>query len=179
MNEDNEIREVYFKSAEVALPTMIDEYTKERERGGILDNKAVGLITILLALVTVYMPIIPFNKVKDLYESGTKNQLIALGIISLIFVLALIITGIAFIKLTSIVKLKTYTRVDIEELTTEDNFILEQDVYEKALCIHYKKIIMDNSGINDIKSNKLNSCFMLTIISFIFLLLSCVGMMIL
>ena len=51
--------EMTFKSASIAVQVMMDEYTKERERGGILDNKAVALITILIALITVYLPIIP------------------------------------------------------------------------------------------------------------------------
>lgn len=170
--------EMTFKSASIAVQVMMDEYTKERERGGILDNKAVALITILIALITVYLPIIPFDKIKTIYESDSKNKLLALGIIILIFLIALVIIGITFAKLINVVKLKVYKRVDIEKLLKEEYLTAEPDMYGQALSDHYKSLIIQNSENNDIKSDKLNSCFILTIISFVFLLISCISMMI-
>lgn len=169
--------EITFKSANTAVQVMMDEYTKERERGGILDNKAIALITVLIALITVYLPIIPFDKIKSIYAADSKNQLIALGIIVLIFISALIFTGITFLNLMDIVKLKEYKRIEIDKILKDENLILESDVYEQALCDHYKKLIIQNSSINDVKSDKLNDCFKWTILSFTFLLISCVGML--
>ncbi|MGG5460288.1 hypothetical protein [Clostridium sp. B9] len=165
-----------FKSASVALTTIMDEYTKERERGGIIDNKAVALITILLALVTVYMPIIPFDKIHKIYEASNKNQLIIITIAGLIFLLALIIAIITFIILINIVKLKIYKRVDVDMLIKEEFLKVDKNVYQKALCTHYGKLIIQNSEVNDNKSKNLSICYILTIVLFVLLLISCISM---
>lgn len=161
-----------YRSAKIALPTMIDEYTKERERAGIIDNKAISIITILLALVTVYMPIIPFEKIGRIYVDGIKSQIIIMIIAMIIFTTALVIVGILFYMLINIVKLRIYKRVDIEEIVDTDVLKEDEHIYEKSLCHHYKDLILQNSKSNDNKSKKLNLCYILTIIVFILLLLS-------
>lgn len=54
---------------------MADEYTKERERASILDNKSISLITVLIALLTVYIPLIPFETIYSTYLNGSKMNL--------------------------------------------------------------------------------------------------------
>ncbi|HAT4315837.1 hypothetical protein [Clostridium perfringens] len=172
--DDVQTTDVEYKSASVARIAIMDEYTKERERGGIIDNKAIGLITILLALVTVYIPIIPFEKFKNVYKTGDKNQLIMMTFIVLIFIMALSLAIITFTILIRIVDLKTYKRVDIDILT-KDKFLSEdEDIYERALCRHYRKLIEQNSKVNDTKSKKISACYILTIVLFICLLLACI-----
>ncbi|MGL4989647.1 MAG: hypothetical protein ACRC57_00560 [Sarcina sp.] len=172
-NNNTNNNALVFKSAKIALPTMIDEYTKERERAGIIDTKAISLITILLALVTVYMPITPFEKIKSIYLSGTKNELVLITVALLIFFISLVITGIGFYNLISVVKLRKYGRINTDDILKDDALLLVEHVYEKALCKHYEKLINENSEQNDKKSKRLNLCYILTMASFILLLISC------
>lgn len=174
--KSEEINIKTYISAKIALPTMMDEYTKERERAGIIDTKAIALITILLALVTVYLPITPFEKVKTIYVSGTKNQIIGIVITITIFLAALIVTGYTFYTLINIVKLRTYKRVEIDNMLKDEELVKREDLYTAGLCDHYLSLILQNSESNDNKSKRLNMCYVLTVISFILLLLSCILM---
>lgn len=165
-----------YKSAKIALPTMMDEYTKERERSGILDNKAVALLTILIALITIYVPIIPFDKIKTIYISGQKNQIIILVIIIMVFISALIITGYEFFWLISTLKLQTYKRVEIDKIVSDAALQCDDEIMERQLCKHYFDLININSEKNDLKAKNLKSCYVQTISIFILMLVSAIGM---
>lgn len=168
--------QIKFKAAATVLTVMMDEYTKERERSGIIDNKAVALITILVALITIYMPIIPLEKVKLIYLTGNKNQLIFMTISISSLVMTLMISIITFINLIKVINLKTFLRVDIEALVEDDALEVDPDEAEKALCCHYNSLILENSGINDKKAKDISNCFTLIIIVFLLLLFTTVAL---
>ena len=88
--------QIIFQSASSALPTMVDEYTKERERAGILDNKAISLITILIALLTVYIPLISFDTIYNAYLNGSKIRFGLVFLAFLMLIVSFIITAISF-----------------------------------------------------------------------------------
>ena len=46
-NTKEDVQDCVFTAAKAILPVMMDEYTKERERAGIIDNKAISLLNIL------------------------------------------------------------------------------------------------------------------------------------
>lgn len=54
---------IRYDSTRVALPIFIDEYTKECDRKTAIENKVISLVTIEIAILTVFMPIIPFNSI--------------------------------------------------------------------------------------------------------------------
>lgn len=162
--------QVTFKSAASALPTMKDEYTKERERASILDNKSISLITILIALLTVYVPLIPFETISNTYLNGSKNELALVFLAVLMLIISSIITAISFNKLIKTFKLQEYRKADIDEICKEDYLKCDKDVMEKALCEHYQELIHHNSKINDDKVNNLSGCFSMVPIVFVLLL---------
>ena len=163
--------QITFQGASAALPTMIDEYTKERERASILDNKAVSLITILIALLTVYIPLIPFDIICDTYLNGSKIKFGLVLIAVLMLIAAFIITAFSFIKLIRTIKLQEYKKADIDMTCKEEHLQCDKDIMEKALCEHYQKLIHYNSKINDDKVKKLSGCFTLVAIVFFLLLI--------
>lgn len=165
MNES----QIFFQSASSALTTMMDEYTKERERGSILDNKSSSLITILIALTTVYIPIIPFNTIISKCRSGSKYELALVFLAVIMLILSFIISSISFKKLIETVKLQEYRKADIDKICEEDILKCDKDVMEKALCEHYQELIHCNTEINNDKAKKLGGCF--NMISFVFFLL--------
>lgn len=161
-----------YGGAESALPTMMDEYTKERERAGILDNKAIALITMLLALLTVYIPVIPFNEMKELLKTSTRIQHTMVVITLILLSIALVMAGITFFELINTIKLQAYTKVDIDKVCQDDYLKSPKAVMEYALCDHYKEIIHHNSEINDTKANRIKCCFTWITVTFFLLLIS-------
>lgn len=166
--------QILFQSASSALTTMIDEYTKERERGSILDNKSSSLITILIALTTVYVPIIPFNTIISKFLCGTKYELAVVFLAVIMLSVSFVITAISFNKLIGTVRLQGYRKADIDKICEEDKLKCDKDVMEKALCEHYKQLIHYNSEINNDKAKKLGGCFNMISIVFFLLLASTV-----
>lgn len=164
--------EIIFQSASVALLTMKDEYTKERERAGILDNKAVSLITILFATLTIYVPIIPFDTIKSIYWIGSKIEFALVFAASLLLITSIVIASISFIKLIRVINLQEYRKADIDQICKEEYLKYDKDVTEKALCVHYHELIYFNSKINDKKAKNLNGCFTMAIVIFLLLLVS-------
>lgn len=64
--DDNREKNGY-EGAKVALPIFIDEYTKECDRKVVIENKVNSLVTIEIAILTIFMPIIPFSSIKNIY----------------------------------------------------------------------------------------------------------------
>ena len=52
-----------FEGAKAALPIFIDEYTKECDRKNVIESKITTLLTIEIAVLTVFIPIIPFENI--------------------------------------------------------------------------------------------------------------------
>jgi uncharacterized membrane protein (DUF485 family) len=166
--------QVTFQSASVALPTMADEYTKERERTSILDNKSISLITVLIALLTVYIPLIPFETIYSTYLNGSKNEFALVFFAVLMLITSFVVTAISFTKLIKTIKLQEYRKADIDMICKEEYLKCDKDVMEKALCEHYKELIHYNSKINEDKVKNLSGCFGMVSIIFFLLLISTV-----
>ena len=58
MNEDNSTKS---NSSNVLLIMAKDEYSKESEISNTLDNKSSFFITAIIAITTLFVPIIPFK----------------------------------------------------------------------------------------------------------------------
>ena len=166
--------QIIFQSASSALPTMADEYTKERERASILDNKSTSLITVLIALLTVYIPLIPFETIYNTYLNGSKNEFALVFLAVLMLIASFVVTAISFTKLIKTIKLQEYRKADIDMICKEDYLKCDKDVMEKALCDHYKELIHYNSKINENKVKNLSGCFSMVSIVFFLLLISTV-----
>lgn len=173
-SEESNTPQVVFQSASSALPTMADEYTKERERAGILDNKSISLITILIALLTVYIPLIPFEIIYSTYLNGSKNKFALVFLAVIMLIVAFVITAISFTKLIKTIKLQEYRKADIDMICKEDYLKCDKDIMEKALCEHYRELIHYNSKINENKAKNLSGCFSMVSIVFFLLLVSTV-----
>lgn len=166
--------QIIFQSASSALPTMADEYTKERERASILDNKSISLITVLIALLTVYIPLIPFETIYSTYLDGSKNEFALVFLAVLMLIASFVVTAISFTKLIKTIKLQEYRKADIDMICKEDYLKCDKDVMEKALCEHYQELIHYNLKINEDKVKNLSGCFSMVSIVFFLLLISTV-----
>lgn len=169
---DTENKEEPYPAAPILLDVAKDEYTKERERANILDNKASIFISAIIAMITIFIPIIPFNKFIGLYVSGTKLQIIIATTSVCVFVLAVVFLTMAFYNLYNAIKLKGYKRVCFEDINDENIILRKSNVVERGLIDHYYTILKDNSLINDQKATKVTLGLKYSIVGFLLLALS-------
>lgn len=158
-----------FEGAEVALPVFIDEYSKEGDRKNAIENKINSLLTVEVAVLTVFIPIIPFESIKKYLFDNCKGIIIATTIACVLLSISIFMLMVSFGILMSAVNIQTYSKVDIEELNSDD--VLKQDAnsVERGLCDHYKTITLHNSNINEKKARKYEICLPITISSFVLL----------
>ena len=155
-----------FEGAKAALPIFIDEYTKECDRKNVIESKITTLLTIEIAVLTVFIPIIPFENIKTLLADNCNSIIIAATISCALLVISIVMMAISFGILMSAVSIQTYSKVDIEKLDLEENLRQDANSVEKGLCDHYKIITLENSDINDRKARKYQLCLPIIIISF-------------
>lgn len=161
-----------YNGASTALPTMMDEYSKECERANKLDSKANFLITVLIALLTVYVPIIPFQTITTIYLNSSKIVFTVIIVAIIVLLISLIIAVISFYKLIMIIKPDEYRKVDTSLICKEEYLKCDKDIMDKALCEHYAELIFHNSKVNDKKAENLSHCFLMIAYVFFFLLIS-------
>ena len=164
-----DITGLVFEGARVALPVFIDEYSKECARKNVIENKINTLLTIDIAILTVFIPIIPFENIRTYLSSDNRGITIATVIGCMILFVGIAMMAVSFGVLMRAVNIKTYSKVDVEKLDLENNLRSDANSVEKGLCDHYKAIILDNSILNDDKAVKYKICIPITIISFLFL----------
>ena len=163
--------EVAFEGVRVALPVFIDEYSKECDRKNVIENKINTLLTIEIAILTVFIPIVPFGNIKT-YLFGNCNGIIIVTTIACVLLeISIVMMAVAFGILMSAVSIQTYSKVDIEKLDLEDNLRQDANSVEKGLCDHYKTITLENSNLNDKKASKYQICLPIIIVSFLLLTL--------
>lgn len=165
-----------FTAAQCILEVLKDEYTKERERTVILDNKAMAMATALLAILTLYIPIIPFDKVLLISKNGTVAERVILSLALLGLITSLIVSLIELAIILMALGIQKYMRVDINDLCQDAILRVDEDVVERELVLHYQKLILTNSKVNDDKANKVRTAFSLLIVIFTLLLLSAVAL---
>lgn len=155
-----------FEGAKVALPIFIDEYSKECDRKTIIENKVISLVTIEIAIMTVFMPIIPFDSISK-YLSSDYNRIVIVATIACILLgIGIVMMAGSFGILMGTVNIQTYSKVNIEELDLEENLLQDANSVEKGLCDHYKEITLANSILNDKKASKYKIGLPLSIVSF-------------
>lgn len=168
-SNDDGMRIVY-EGAKVALPIFIDEYTKECDRKAAIENKVISLVTIEIAILTIFVPIIPFDSIRKYLFCKSNGICICATIACLLLIISAIMMIISFGILMSAVNIQTYEKVDIEQLDEDEVLSEHANSVERGLCEHYKKLILFNSRLSDKKVKKYEIGLPLTIMSFLCLL---------
>lgn len=147
----DETRTTKYTSSHILLEMAKDEYTKEKERANALDNKASFFITVIVAVATVFVPIVPFSKFIDVFKNGEcwKKCLTVILLFGLLVAIILLIT--AFIQLFNSYKLTDYKRPSLDAITEDRFHVASEDQIYKGLCDHYKTVVDDNIAVNDKK----------------------------
>lgn len=168
-----------FPCLPVFLHTLETEYQLERTRAERLDGKAMGLMTVILALITVYVPIFPLNDCAKVYTAGHCGATV---FFSLFLLAGLFGIGKAIYsahRVIGVYRTQEYQGVDIEVLNADEKLGQERaDKYHMDTIGQYRAAILKNGKINDGKAAALSAEFGNVIWIFILLSVSAIGMLI-
>jgi hypothetical protein len=156
----------------------MDEYSKERERATSFDNRAGLFISGLIALFTIYMQIIPFKRIAEGLSNPNNKNIIVMVIFTMFLILSAIVFIGAFVFFIKVIYSKKYKRVLFDDLIKEEFNRKREDEMEYALVDHYNDILVFNQEVTDKKAKDYNQGVLLSIIAFIVMAISAVGLII-
>jgi len=164
------------RSSTLLLEIMRESYYKEMERTNILDNKTGVFISALIAVITIFMPIIPFDNLITLYKDGAKYQIVGVTCALCGLVVAFILLGIAFFNLYKAISPKSFERVNILNVNKVSKQGTDIRKIEQELIEHYFDICSGNTESNNKKAEKFSLGLKLCMISFFVLCLSVIAL---
>lgn len=177
-SKDNNKQEKIFASSDILLEMAKDEYSKERERANALDNKASFFITLIVAIATIFVPIIPFGMILPLFGMGTCAQKCIMSMLLSGIIIAFAILTFAFKNLYDSYKLTDYKRPNLACIDIESNHTATREQLNKELCDHYKTVVDDNLEVNEKKCVSITKGLKLCGAGFLLLIVSTVGLII-
>lgn len=168
-----------YPSASIMLEISMDEYSKERERTNTLDNKANAFISVIIAIFTIFIPIVPFSKLAIAYSQFEKIGIVCITTVLCIMFASFVLMIIAFTNLYKGFKIQPFYRVDFGNLNDINLLQCSENDVKKGLIDHYNTILTGNADINTKKATKISVGLKYSIISFVLLSLSTIALIIL
>lgn len=158
MSEQNERKYPYAKLAHEEIQS---EYGMENDRENKISSKSSTFITVIVAIITLYIPLIPFDKLKGYFAAGLGIGEKISTIISLVLLGAgLVSFAISFYYFVKAYAVKGYNRVDVDDLldlSSKDTEAITEDHVYQGLVAHYHKILrgtLDQPGNMKINSER-------------------------
>lgn len=162
------------------LATMRQEYEVENDRKKTLDTKACTFITVNIALLTIFIPLIPFMNLQSFFDgaSGVGKTVTIWGLIMLGISISLLL--VSFIILVYAAGISGYRRVQIDSILNLSGNEEEKDItcVKQTLVAHYHQILrgtIDDKGnckINTSRADKIQIGIVLTVIGYVGLFIS-------
>ena len=165
----------------IFLLILENEYREEKARTDRIDNKAITLLTIIIALITVYVPIFPFKDFAGVYSQSNKCCVIfcVFSLFLLLGIIAIILAIYSAKKVTDIFKPTEYPAVNFEYFGTAEKLSSNPaHSFQISLIDHYQSIILSSSKINTQKAEVLKKQFINVIVIFLLLSISAIGTLI-
>lgn len=163
-----------YPSASILLDVSLDEYAKERERTNAIESKANAFISVIIAIFTIYIPIIPFSKLNIAYTTFNKTGIVCLTVALCVMLLSIILLVFAFINLYKGYKVNPYLRVEFSSLNDDSILAQSENNVKRALVDHYNTILTGNAKINTEKAEAVATGIKYSIIAFALLSLSAI-----
>ena len=166
--------------ADEMLTTIRQEYETENDRKKTLDTKASTFITVNIALLTIFIPLIPFMDLQSFFGKSTGIEktvaiigLIMLGV-SIVFLL------VSFVILVYAAGISGYRRVQLDSILNLSSNEEQIDVscVKQTLVAHYHQILrgpIDDEGnykINTDRADKIQLGIILMVIGYVVLFIS-------
>lgn len=166
--------------ADEMLTTIRQEYETENDRKKTLDTKASAFITVNIALLTIFIPLIPFMNLKFFFHksSGIEKSVAIIGLIMLGVSIVLLL--ISFVILVYAAGISGYKRVQLDSILNLSSYEEQRDVscVKQTLVAHYHQILrgtIDDEGnykINTGRANKIQLGIILVVIGYVILFIS-------
>jgi hypothetical protein len=150
----------------------MDEYSKQYELSDKIDSKSIGILTVMIAIITVYLPLFPFEKLRPymLYRSFHPNSSALFMFACLFWGIALLFSGLSIYDIMQGLILQPFKGVNIESFNKDSTLAAP---YPSSLQIrlidHYQHIIKVNGEYIIEKSRRLNSAYNGVFKTFIFI----------
>lgn len=172
----------YHPFSEWMLQEIKGQYAVENERENTIGSKASAFITVIVAIITLYIPLIPLDRLISFLKSSHFSQ-----IEKNLVILFLVVIGagflsmlIAFFFLLKAYGVKGYNRVKIDDLLSIANTIGGEDDCKRSqiaqgITAHYHQILrgtLDQEGnikINSASADYVSAGIKWTVIGFIIL----------
>lgn len=167
-----------YPSASILLDISLNEYAKERERTNTIESKANAFISVIIALFTIYIPIIPFSKLSIAYSTFNKPGIVCLTITLCVMLSSIMLLIFAFTNLYKAYKIKGYHRVEFSSLNDDSILVQSENNVKRALIEHYNTILTENAKINTEKAEAVSAGIKYSIIAFVLLSISAIMLII-
>lgn len=162
-----------YPSAVLLLDVFKDEYQKEKDRATGFENRAGIFISGIIAIVTLYLTVLPVKDIKNCFSSDAANYKVALGTLGLFFLLIAAYYVIqSFIKFIGVLDAQDYQRVEFDNLVNEVNNQCVQDVMAYELNRQYYDILIFNVEVNRKKAENYSKGIKYTLKAFIILIIA-------
>lgn len=164
-----------YSCADQMLITIRHEYEVENLRKQILDTKASTFITVNIALLTIFIPLIPFSNIQEFFiNAGIIERVIS--VIALVCLcISIIILMVSFVVLVYVAGISGYSRVNLDSLKnlSENTENIDESCVKKGLVEHYYQIlrgtidVKGNYVINTDRADKIQVGITLTVIGYV------------
>jgi len=149
----------------VMLSSVMDEYTKEKQRSLSLDTKAAFFMTTIIGVLTFLFPKLPFKRIID--NITTDNFIFYGCLFAIILGTGLLIW--AFWKMLGSYQLVSYKGINIDGLGNKENMDCDRHDAQEGLCKNYVEILRKNADVNDKKAKNIKTGIEFVFWGFIFL----------
>ncbi len=166
------------RTSTIYLDIVRETYNNEIERTNMLDKKASVFITAIIAVITIFIPIIPFEQIIEVYQYGNKLQIIVATCSLCALLVSFVLLGIAFFYLYKAFSLRSFGKVNLENISKTINQKHSIIEIEKNLFSHYKTICVENTNINNEKAKKIKFGLKLSMFSFLILCIAAISLII-
>lgn len=161
-----------YPSASIMLEISKNEYERERERSNMLDNKASFFLSASIAVLTIFIPIIPFSKMIGFFSTATKGYASIVIIVLCLLFASLIFFITSARNLYAAYSIRSFKNINYDNLNDEGILQTKKNQTERGLVRHYNGILVYNAKINDEKANKIRVGLKYCVLSFSFMFVS-------
>ena len=181
------ISDIKYPYAKWMLEEIKGEYYIENERESKIATKAGAFITVIVAIITLYIPMIPFENMESFFSNASisgDEKSAAIRFLTLLAIGMLLFLA-AFVSLVMAYTVKGYNRVCVDDLITnsiQSEKELEESVLAQAMVAHYHKILrgtIDTKGnmkINTDSANAVTVGIVCTVFGFVVLSIATIAL---
>lgn len=163
-----------YPSLDVMFDISKEEYFREIQRSNTLDNKCSVFMAGIIAVITIFVPLIPFSGIISTYVQDKKTVIVLVTIaLCLLFVSALFFLC-SFYKFFKSFDLKPYAGVNFENLNDDENLKKSAEESKLDFIKHYNMILNKNIAVNNAKADDIHKGFKYSALAFFLLIISVV-----